>query len=66
MYILADEPEKGGALADVFDALDDAFGTDEFSEDQAVSAIALGLSVDDTRASQLFKNMNDRGFVSEV
>ena len=66
MYILANEPSKDGTLSDAFDTLDNAHGTDEFSEEQAVSAIALGMTVDDLRAAQLFKNLVDRGFVSEV
>jgi len=66
MYILATEPSKDGTLSDAFDAVDNAYGTGEFAEEQAVSAIALGMTVDDTRASQLFKNLVDRGFVSEV
>lgn len=64
MYTLVDEP-KGGVLADAFDALDDAFGTEEFSEGQAISAIALDLEVEDDRAAELLKNLVDRGCVEE-
>lgn len=65
MYTLVDEP-KGGALADAFNVLDDAFGTDEFSEGQGVSAIALGMEVSDPRAAELLKNLVARGCVEEV
>jgi len=65
MYQLVDEP-KGGTLAEAFEALDDAFGTGEFSEGQAISAISLGMSVDDSRASELLRNLIARGCVEEV
>ena len=65
MYQLVDEP-KEGTLGEAFEALDDAFGTGEFSEGQGVSAIALGMSVDDSRASELLKNLIARGCVEEV
>ena len=65
MYQLVDEP-KGGTLGEAFEALDDAFGTGEFSEGQGVSAIALGMSVDDSRASELLRNLVARGCVEEV
>lgn len=66
MYILASKPSKDGTLSDAFDAIDNSFGTDEFSDEQAASAIALAMSVDDRKAEQLFKNLIDRSFVSEV
>jgi hypothetical protein len=66
MYILADKPKKSGTLSDAFDAIDEAFGTGEFSEDQAVSAIALGLSVPNERATQLLKDLVQQEFVTEV
>ena len=65
MYTLVDEP-KGGTLGEAFETLDDAFGTGEFSEGQGVSAIALGMSVDDSRASELLKNLVQRGCVEEA
>ena len=65
MYQLVDEP-KGGTLQEAFSALDDAFGTSEFSEGQGVSAIALGMDVDDSRASELFKNLVKRECVEET
>jgi len=65
MYILVDEP-KGGQLAEAFNALDDSFGTAEFSEGQAVSAISLGMEVDDSRAVELLKNLVARGCVEET
>ena len=65
MYMLVSEP-KGGDLHEAFDALDDAFGTEEFSESQGVSAIALGMEVDDSRASSLLKNLVQRGCVGET
>jgi len=65
MYQLVDEP-KSGTLAEAFGALDDAFGTGEFSEGQGVSAIALGMEVDDSRASELLRNLVARGCIEEV
>ena len=65
MYQLVDEP-KGRTLAEAFEALDDAFGTGEFSEGQGVSALALGMSVNDSRASELLRNLVQRGCVEEV
>jgi len=65
MYVLVDEP-KGGQLADAFNALDDSFGTGEFSDGQGVSAIALGMEVEDSRATELLKNLVARGCVEEV
>ena len=65
MYQLVDEP-KGGTLAEAFNVLDDAFGTGEFSENQGVSALALGMEVDDSRASELLRNLVARECVEEV
>ena len=65
MYQLIEEP-KGETLGEAFQALDDAFGTGEFSEGQGVSAIALGMDVDDSRASELLRNLVARGCVEEV
>ena len=64
MYALIDEP-KGGVLKDAFNALDEAFGTEEFSREQAVSAIAMELEVDDARAEELLKNLVARNCVEE-
>jgi len=66
VYILADKPTKPGSLLEAFDAVDEAFGTGEFSEEQAVSAVALGMSVPDTRASQLFRDLIQQDFISET
>ena len=65
MYILIEEP-KGGTLLTAFEALDDAFGTAEFSEAQGVSAIALGMEVSDSRASELLHNLVQRECVGEA
>ena len=65
MYILVDEP-KEGTLREAFNTLDDSFGTEEFSEGQGVSAIALGLEVEDSRASGLLHNLVQRNCVEEV
>lgn len=65
MYILGEEP-KGEVLGNAFNALDDAFGTEEFNEGQAVSAIALDMEVSDARARELLKNLVARKCVEEV
>ena len=65
MYTLIEEP-KGGQLQEAFNALDDSFGTGEFSEGQGISAIALGMEVDDDKASGLLRNLVQRGCVEEV
>jgi len=65
MYTLVDEP-KEGKLQDAFNVLDDSFGTGEFSEGQGVSAIALGMEVDDSRAAELLRNLVQRGCVEET
>jgi hypothetical protein len=65
MYTLAMEPKEGN-LADAYKAIEDAFGTGEFTDGQAVSAICLNLEVDDARGYSLFKNLIERGCVAEV
>jgi len=64
MFTLVEEP-KGETLLSAFRALDDAFGTEEFSEGQGVSAISLSLEVDDSKAVELLKNLARRGCIQE-
>jgi hypothetical protein len=66
MYILMHEPQESGTmLAGAFGALDQVYGSQEFSESQAVDAIisVLGGSAP---ASSLFNNLVAKGYVSEV
>lgn len=48
-YILADEP-IGGIGKEAFDALDGAFGTDEFAYGQALTVITNALEVENAEA----------------
>ena len=67
MYILTDEPSGSGTLiCGAFDALDQAFGTDPFTRDQAIHAIANHMEGGTTGAESLFRDLESRGCITEV
>jgi len=63
MYILTDEPRSGQSL-DAFRALDNAFGTGEFSQGQAIATLANSLEA--SNAESLFRDLVSGGFVTET
>lgn len=65
MYILTNEP-GGGRQGDAFKALDNAFGTNEFSEGQAVTVVVNELECTDSEALSVFSKLVSSGSVSEV
>ena len=65
MYILTDEP-GGGRQADAFGALDNAFGTEEFSEGQAITVISNGLECGPNEAASILSRLVSGGHVSET
>ncbi len=62
MYILTDEP-AGGLRKEAFDALDNAFGTGEFSQGQAETVLANALG---ENAESLLRDLMNSGSVTEV
>ena len=65
MYILTDEP-AGGLKKNAFDALDEAFGTSEFSQGQAVTVLANADLGGSTGAESLLRDLVGSGCVTEV
>lgn len=63
MYILTDEP-LGGQQANAFEALDDAFGTGEFSQGQAITVLKNALET--PNADGLFRSLVQGGHVTET
>ena len=49
-----------------FDVLDEVFGTDEFSEGQAINSIATGVDVPSTQAQSIFRSLVASEYVGEV
>jgi len=65
MYILTDEP-SGGLRKEAFDALDNAFGTGEFNQGQAITVIANEGLGGTMGAESLLRDLVSGGFVTEV
>lgn len=65
-YMLTEEPQGQGPAKNAFEALDEAYGCDEFTESQAVQAIANAVSVSEEEAARLFSSLKSSGCVSEV
>jgi len=65
MYILTEEP-GGGRQGDAFGALDNTFGTGEFSEGQAITVLSNELECGSNEASSIFARLISGGYVSEV
>lgn len=65
MYILTNEP-TGSLRKEAFEALDNAFGTGEFSQGQAITVLANASLGDTTSAESLFKELVSGGFVTET
>lgn len=63
MYILTNDP-PGGLRKEAFDALDDAFGTGEFSQGQAETVLAN--SIDTSAPESVFRDLVSNGYVTEV
>jgi len=64
MYILTDEPASGEQL-EAFKALDDAFGTGEFSRGQAITVL-VNTFEDASKADSLFQNLERGAYITEV
>lgn len=62
-YILTDEP-PGGQRLDAFQALDDAFGTSEFSQGQALTVI--GNSLETPNSGSLFNDLLRGEYITET
>jgi hypothetical protein len=56
-YYLLEEPKPGTQQAQAFDAIDQAFGTDPFTKEQAVAAIANQCSCATPQAEALFNSL---------
>ena len=65
MYILTDEPGSG-KLGDAFSALDNTFGTGEFSKGQAITVITNELECSAEEASSVFSKLESSSNISEV
>jgi len=65
MYILTEEP-SGGRQSDAFGVLDNAFGTEEFSEGQAITVISNGLECGPNEAASVLAGLVSGGYVSEI
>ena len=67
MYILTDEPKYSGSLAaGAFDAIDQVYGTEGFTREQAVEAITTVIAVGTEEADQLFSSLVWNEHISEV
>ena len=66
MYILT-EPPPGPSiyLRETCDALDNAFGTDEFSDPDAIRAICRAMSVGKLEAASLLRDLEARRYIAE-
>ena len=62
MFILTDEP-AGGLRKEAFHALDEAFGTGEFSQGQAITVLA---NADLVGPEALFRELVSGQFVTET
>ncbi len=62
MYILASEPASG-IRAEAFAALDDAFGTEEFSRGQALTVISNALG---TNGEAAFRDLENSDCITET
>jgi len=65
MYMLINSP-KSRELKQAFDVLDEVFGTDEFSEAQAINSIAVGLEVENSQAQAVFGSLKRNENIGEV
>ena len=66
MYILTDSPHEPSIhLRETFDALDNAFGTDEFSGPDAIRAICRAMSIGALEATSLLRDLEARGYIAE-
>lgn len=65
MFILTDEP-AGGLRKEAFHALDEAFGTGEFSQGQAITVLANADLGSAARAESLFRELVNGNFVTET
>ncbi len=63
-YILTNEPRTSGTMiAGAFDALDQAFGTEEFTETQALQAITAQMDFGTTGAESLLRDLIEKGHI---
>jgi len=65
MYMLVNSP-GGGQSKEAFDALDEVFGTNEFSKGQAVNTISVAMELDNATADSLFNQMVRSENIGEV
>ena len=67
MYILAEEPKSSGSLAEeAFNAIDQVYGTEEFTQEQAIEAITKVTGWSQSFAAGYFHALVDGNYVSEV
>lgn len=64
MYILLDEP-SGGNIKEAFEVLDETFGSGEFTDGQAISAINVALEVGASKAQSMFNSLVAGKYVGE-
>jgi hypothetical protein len=59
MYILTDEPQGQGPVKEAFNAIDNAYGSEEFSDNQAVAAIVNSVGCSEAEATSLFSQLKN-------
>ncbi len=65
MYILTNEPASG-LRKEAFNALDDAFGTGEFNQGQAVTVLANADLGGTVSTESLLRDLVSSGYITEV
>ena len=65
MYMLVNQPTSG-PTKEAFEILDEVFGTNEFTDGQAVNALAVGLEVDNSQAQNMFNALKRQEAIGEV
>jgi len=67
MYILTDSPHEPSIhLREAFDALDNAFGTNEFSGPDAIRAICRAMSIGTLEATSLLRDLEARRYITRA
>jgi len=67
MYILVDEPKHSGSLiAGAFDAIDQVYGTEEFTHEQAVGAMMTVMGWSQSFAESQFHALTEGDHVMEA
>ena len=65
MYMLVSSP-KSKDQKEAFNALDEGFGTEEFTQGQAVNTIAVALEISEPQAGSMLTSLIRNNSVGEV